>query len=150
MMGFASIANVPTIEKYPEMNDHFAGTDKMVFIEGNSVQASNSVFQSQTLGFIGKSSDKVPIKREGLDPLLSCLIEKESSWNELAYNPRDIDNLPKFGLLQFEERTFKEWCVGKYGLKNDIWDGQVQVQCFNLMVADGQIGKWPPAIKYCQ
>ena len=143
--GNSLTATAPKVE-YPEM------TDKVV-IQGNSVQASNSVFQSQTLGFLGQNPPRISIYKGGLGKyktLLSCLIPIESSWNELAYNPKDIDGLPKYGLLQFEEETFKEWCVDKYEMKNDIWSGQVQVQCFNLMVADGQIGKWPPAIKYCQ
>ena len=113
-----------------------------VILSGNALVSSNVPFWVEN-----RSYGALFANYEGLNPLLRCLIGKESSWNELAYNPKDIDGLPKFGLLQFEERTFQEWCAGKYGLKNDIWSGQVQVQCFNLMVADGQLWRWPPAKK---
>ena len=128
----ASIANAPIIEPL---------TDKVI-LGGNTLASGNVPFWLEN-----RSYGVFYANYEGLDPLLRCLIEKESSGNEFAYNPRDIDNLPKFGLLQFEERTFNEWCVEKYGFENDIWSGQVQVQCFNLMVADGQLWRWPPAKK---
>jgi len=82
------------------------------------------------------------------DDFLDCLIFRESSGNPEAYNPKDIDGLSKFGLFQFRRETFEEWCVDKYGLENDIWNGKIQVKCAKKMIYENeQLKKWPPAQK---
>jgi len=84
------------------------------------------------------------------DSLLRCLALQESSGNEKAFNPKDIDGLPKFGLFQFSRDTFYEWCVKKYKLPNDIWDGEVQLECAKRMIyQDNQEHRWP-TIRYCK
>ena len=72
----------------------------------------------------------------------------ESNGNEKAINPKDIDGFPRYGLLQYYLPTWQEWCIEKYGLPNDILNGEIQKQCFKLMLKDGQLWRWPPA-KLC-
>jgi hypothetical protein len=83
------------------------------------------------------------------DPLISCLIKHESSGNEKRINPRDSDGNPAYGLLQFHEDTFREWCVQKYGFDDDIFSGKIQYYCAKLMIGEGQLWRWPTARKYC-
>jgi hypothetical protein len=81
--------------------------------------------------------------------LIECLAKVESSNDEKAVNPMDTDGRPKFGLLQFDARTFQFWCVAKYGLPDDIFSGEVQRTCAGLMIDAGQSYQWPTAKKYC-
>jgi hypothetical protein len=76
------------------------------------------------------------------------LAREESNNNPLAYNPMDSDGLPAFGLLQFKRGTFVEQCVQRFGFPDDIWDGQIQMACASLMLAEKQDWRWP-TIKYC-
>ena len=80
--------------------------------------------------------------------LLNCLIYYESTGNERAFNPKDTDGRPKFGLLQFGWKEFQDFCILRYGLENDIWSGKIQVECWKLMVKDGYLRKWG-TLKYC-
>ena len=76
------------------------------------------------------------------NPIIECLIRYESSENPKAFNKRDVDGLPKFGLLQFGRRTFKEFCVDRYGLHNDIWSVSSQKTCAHRMIQDGYGRRW--------
>jgi len=87
-------------------------------------------------------------KNGEIEALLDCLERLESSGNPRAYNPIDR-NGPAYGLFQFHYDTFVEWCVGKYGFPEDIWDGQIQRDCARMMILAGQSWRWPP-IKNCQ
>lgn len=80
--------------------------------------------------------------------LIDCLAEKESSGNPSAYNPEDIDGRPKYGLLQYDERTFRIYCVDEYGYQNNIWSAEIQRDCCAEMLRDGGISHWPTA-KLC-
>ncbi len=75
--------------------------------------------------------------------ILECVVQKESGGNEKAYNPADTDGFPRFGLLQFYMPTWKTYCVQKYGLEDDIWNGTIQRECYRLMVRDGMSSAWP-------
>jgi len=85
---------------------------------------------------------------EPLAGVLDCLAGLESSNNPWAYNPRDNDGLPAYGLLQFKDFTFKEKCVDEFGLPDDIWDGRIQCECAARLIALGESWRWPP-IKHC-
>jgi hypothetical protein len=85
---------------------------------------------------------------EPMARVLDCLAGLESSNNPLAYNPRDSDGFPAWGLLQFKDFTFKEKCVDEFGLPNDIWDGQIQRACAARLIAHKEEWRWPP-IKNC-
>lgn len=81
--------------------------------------------------------------------LIDCLIQKESGGNPYAYNPKDVDGRPKYGLLQFDSRTFDHFCVNRYGLENDLWNPDVQVECCREMISDGLARHWG-TLKYCK
>jgi len=80
--------------------------------------------------------------------LLNCLIREESSGDPDAYNPKDVDGRPKYGLLQFDSGTFDDYCVKKYKLENDLWNPEVQKECCQLMIDNGLAYHWG-TLKYC-
>lgn len=134
MMGFASVAVSPTIDEIPSK----------VIITSNSFLAVQGIqTPSRVLGveFIGESSEKTT---------LNCLIQKESGGDETRINPKDTDGQPRFGLLQYDLATFKEWCVWRYGYEDDIFNGAIQKKCAEKMIfQDKQGWRWPP-LKKCQ
>ena len=79
--------------------------------------------------------------------ILDCMIEKESGGNPKAYNPYDTDGRPKYGLLQFDSRTFKSYCVNKYALPDDIWNPEIQIECANRMLEENLGFHWPTRVK---
>ena len=80
----------------------------------------------------------------GHETLINCLIKYESNGNENAYNPCDTDGREKIGILQFDSRTFKHYCVDRYELPNDIWNGDIQKTCCDNMISEnwGNIYHW--------
>ena len=70
-------------------------------------------------------------------PFLDCIISRESSWNKNA-----VGKAGEIGLLQFMPATFREYCVEKYGLKDDIKNPEIQLQCAKMMWDKGLIFKW--------
>ena len=73
----------------------------------------------------------------GHEWLINCLIREESGGDETAINPMDVDGRPKFGLLQYDSRTFETYCVRKYGLPDDIFNGEIQKICCSNMISAG-------------
>jgi hypothetical protein len=63
----------------------------------------------------------------------------ESRLNVYAYNPKDTDNFPKYGIFQFHKPTF----YGEGG--ENIYDWQEQTRIATGMMARGLWMKWP----YC-
>lgn len=61
----------------------------------------------------------------------------ESGLDHKAYNPKDTDNLPAFGLWQFKARTFRE-----NGGQN-IWDWREQTKIVAKMMKSGMWLSWP-------
>jgi hypothetical protein len=75
--------------------------------------------------------------------LLGCLIDKESSGNSEAINPRDIDGKPRFGILQYDVSTWKEWCVDRFKMRDNIMDANLQVRCAQKMIFEyNQLWRW--------
>jgi len=81
--------------------------------------------------------------------ILNCLMMLESSGIETKVNPRDTDGKPRYGLLQYSIETWNEWCVNKYHLPDEIYNGNVQLECATRMIfEDNQGRRWPP-LKKC-
>jgi hypothetical protein len=100
---------------------------------------------------IGKYQPPVPVPPTvPKDPLLECMVKHESSGDENKVNPHDNDGEPAFGLLQFHYGTFFEWCVQKYGMIDNIFDGKIQLACAAKMLDDNQSWRWPTIKKYCK
>ena len=85
-----------------------------------------------------------------IDRIINCLIRIESGGNPEAYNPSDIDGRPKYGILQYDSRTFTGYCVERYGYVNDIWNPEIQRSCaFSMIKEDFQnVYHWP-TFKHC-
>ena len=81
--------------------------------------------------------------------ILNCLMMLESSGIETKRNPHDTDGEPRYGLFQFYLPTWYEWCVNKYHLPDEIYNGNVQLECATRMIfEDNQGRRWPP-LKEC-
>ena len=74
----------------------------------------------------------IPIAR--LLKIIAC----ESNFNPKAYNPKDVDGRPKYGLMQFDSRSFS----GK-----DIWDWHEQLEAATVLIAKDGFGRWPTCSK---
>lgn len=82
-------------------------------------------------------ADKYDISYKRLSKIIVC----ESNWNPQAYNPKDTDGFPKFGLLQFHKPTF-------YGAGGkDIWSYEEQLEIGAEMMGDGYWRRWPTCSK---
>lgn len=75
------------------------------------------------------------------DPVIYSLAQCESGGNPFAHNEND-PNGGSYGLLQFQETTFQEFCVDKYGLTNNIWDYNTQIECAENMLREGLKNHW--------
>lgn len=62
--------------------------------------------------------------------LIDCLVYYESKGDPNAVG----DSGTSFGVLQFKEQTFQQYCVEKYGLENDIWNEDIQRTCCDEML----------------
>ena len=77
-----------------------------------------------------------------IDNVLAKVINCESGNNPQAYNPRDIDGRPKYGLLQYDEKTFYEWAK-KAGIeKPNIWEPVQQIQVYHYAAKKGLLRHW--------
>jgi len=75
--------------------------------------------------------------RDTIKKLIKC----ESSGNIYAHN-EDDPNGGSFGILQYQIPTFQHFCVKKYGLNNDIWNPDIQIECCAKMLSEGLINHW--------
>ena len=62
------------------------------------------------------------------------LIQCESNWNPRAYNAKDTDGKPAYGILQFKKSTFTG---------TNIWSWEQQLSQGLKMMDEGQWKKWP-------
>jgi hypothetical protein len=104
------------------------------------ISIQENTFTPQVLGSL--YSDPVP---DLIDQLLMC----ESSGNQNAINPRDLDGTPSYGLFQFKPSTWKLY-VKKYDLfewerfdevdwHNTMMNGELQRIVVELMFRDPQV-----------
>lgn len=104
----------------------------------SSMSTSHHYFISEAQGQV-KDTDM-----DIIDKLIAC----ESSGNPMAYNPKDNDGLPKYGILQYRLETFKEQAI-KYNIlpktadfKKEIWNEELQIEVARHMIRDGMVGRW--------
>ena len=119
-------AQAPTIEQYPEMDNHFARTGKMVFIEGNSVLAVSIPHFTPYLASYGV----LGVQAYLANPLLEKLAICESGLNPLAIG----DKGTSFGLFQYKKATWNTFCEG------DIMNPTDQIKCASKML-ENELGK---------
>ena len=98
------------------------------------VHVSELSLEEQIERFIYGMADKYGLDRGGLKKLAVC----ESNLNPKAFNPKDVDGRPKYGLFQYDKRTF----VGE-----DIWDWKEQTEQTAEWLSRGYWKKWPVCIR---
>lgn len=66
----------------------------------------------------------------------------ESQFDPRAYNPKDSDGLPAYGLFQFKKQTFLKYAV-RIGIKTpDIWNPTQQSQVAAYMFSNRLQNQW--------
>jgi hypothetical protein len=77
--------------------------------------------------------------------VIDCLEKYESGGNEYA-----MGEAGEIGCMQFMPSTWDMYCVGKYHLRNNIWDCGLQRLCADLMLQDkiSNLNHWTTA-RYC-
>lgn len=74
-------------------------------------------------------------------PLLQ-VAKCESTFNPKAFNPKDTDGLPAYGLFQFKMKTFMTYAK-KAGIEHpDIWSSDQQAQVAAYMFKTGEKRQW--------
>jgi len=82
-------------------------------------------------------------------PEVRELIKCESGGDINAINTKDIHYLSSgetergsYGILQYSPATFQEYCVEKYGLRNDLFDPLIQIKCAERMISENLGHRW--------
>src|SRR3990167_778019 len=76
------------------------------------------------------------------DVVLQKVIDCESQGNIYAFNPKDSDGFPKYGLLQFHLPTFLNWAEAA-GIDNpDVWNPEQQLQLYKWAAKNGRLRSW--------
>jgi len=82
-------------------------------------------------------------------PTIRDLIDCESSGDPNAKNLKDVHydlkgnkSIGSFGILQFSKPTFQEYCINKYGLRNDLFDPEIQIICAEKMISEDLGNRW--------
>jgi len=80
---------------------------------------------------------------------LARLMQCESGLKANAVNPKDLDNTPSYGLLQFKPSTFKAAAI-KYNLASttDYMNPELQVEIVQNWILDGSV-KWAIQFPAC-
>lgn len=103
---------------------------------------------SISVGFIYKARytkanqvEETFIKKEELNrsqkAWLWALVWCESRGNEKAINPKDLDNTPSYGLLQFKPSTFIAF-KKQYGVEGELMDPDAQEAIVKKMIINGR------------
>ena len=77
------------------------------------------------------------------------LAECESTTNPEAYNMKDIHynddgtiSIGSYGLLMFSEPTWREECVERFKIKDNISSPELQIKCAELLLEAGESYRW--------
>jgi hypothetical protein len=76
-----------------------------------------------------------------IQPLLQVAL-CESTMRVDAFNPRDVDGLPAYGLFQFKMATFLRYAKLAGIEKPDIWNAEQQAKTAAYMFSTGQKKQW--------
>ena len=73
----------------------------------------------------------------------------ESTTNPEAYNMKDIHynddgtiSIGSYGLLMFSEPTWREECVERFKIKDNISSPELQIKCAELLLEAGESYRW--------
>lgn len=91
-------------------------------------------------------SPTLPYKTSNLisntDFVLQKVIDCESGGDIWAYNPKDVDGYPKYGLLQFHLPTFISWAEAADIKNADIWNPEQQIEVYHYAAKNGLLRSW--------
>lgn len=77
-----------------------------------------------------------------VDPVFAYVVQNESGGNPRAYNPKDTDGRPKYGLLQFGWEEFYSWSP-KAGIINpEIYNPNHQTIVWEWAAKNGLLRRW--------
>lgn len=76
------------------------------------------------------------------DNVLNLVVACESGGDPNAYNPKDTDGFPKFGLLQFHLPTFLIWAEATGIEEPDVWSPEQQIQLYKYAANNGKLRSW--------
>ena len=94
------------------------------------VSDDSSNLKGEIMAYASDLAEIHGISAQKLHKIIRC----ESNFNHLALNPKDTDGRPKYGLMQFDSRTF----TGK-----DIWNWREQLEAAVKLMAKDGFGRWP-------
>jgi len=85
-----------------------------------------------------------------MTPEIERIAYCESRLNPNAVNNKDVHynfkgeviSIGSFGILQFSQETFQEFCVDKYHLRDDLFSPLVQIECAKKMISEGYGERW--------
>ena len=100
-----------------------------------NIEIINGAFFKGQVGYYSKYQDNWL--------LINCLI-----WYESRGNPKAVGEAGEIGILQFMPTTFQQFCVEKYGYKDDIYNSNIQKDCAAEMIEKGGITHWTTK-KFC-
>jgi len=81
------------------------------------------------------------------DFVLKKVIDCESGGNIWAYNPKDVDGYPKYGLLQFHLPTFIRWAKAADIENADVWNPEQQIKVYRYAAKNGLLRSWGCFVK---
>ena len=76
------------------------------------------------------------------DFVLQKVIECESGGDIWAYNPKDVDGYPKYGLLQMHLPTFISWAEAANIENADVWNPEQQIEVYRYAAKNGLLRSW--------
>jgi len=115
-------------------------SSKMERTEDNYITVRDSAIIAQAPHFVDKFTTLA---------VVDCIMWEETKDDPNAINWDDwherLDGTwvqGSFGCLQFSLDTFNEYCVGKYGMKNDIMDCGIARECAMKMLEENKGHRW--------
>jgi len=81
------------------------------------------------------------------DPVFAYVVQNESGGDPQAYNPKDTDGRPKYGLLQFGWEEFYSWAPAAGIAQPDIWNPEHQTIVWNWAAKNGLLRQWGTFVK---
>ena len=103
----------------------------LFFLRTVSIDASDitQTINSSVTSLVERYTALYGVSNDKMMKVIKC----ESQYHTDAYNPKDSDGLPKYGLLQFGKSTFKQHAT-EIGIQDqDIWNPEQQIQVASYM-----------------
>lgn len=104
------------------------------------------IFFSLSLIPLYAETPTLPYKIKKIAPqndfVLQKVIDCESGGKVDAYNPKDTDGYPKYGILQFHLPTFIAWAKAAEIDEPDVWNPEQQISLYKWAAKNGKLRSW--------